>query len=266
LEYKVVVADGRLVVANAASNPDLFWALRGGGPSTFGIVVEATIKVYPSPTLLSYGFYLNTSIYDDRKSIWAPAAYLCSQLPRLNREHGFQGYFTFYKNALSANWLIPNEFANATKIKEAFDPVIAKMVEMPGIDKKTVVNNPPREINQQALGGLQGSGGGVPPISGPAMKGMKGMDHGVLDKRHGPGEMAPTLRGLVDMDSRLLGEAELTHEKLAEALEKAIPNLPNGQLRSHLTAGGKVLKLGEDTSVLPASLAGRIQVTALILS
>jgi FAD/FMN-containing dehydrogenase len=45
LEYKVVTADGNLVIANAVSNPDLFWALRGGGPSTFGVVVEATVKV-----------------------------------------------------------------------------------------------------------------------------------------------------------------------------------------------------------------------------
>jgi hypothetical protein len=234
----VVVADGRLVVANAVSNPELFWALRGGGPSTFGIVVEATVKAYPSPKILSYSLWMNTSTYDDTKSIWAPAAYLCSQLPRLNREYGFQGYFNFYKNALSANWLIPNEFANVTRIKEGFDPVIKKMSEMPGIDKRSIVDRPPREINQQALGGLQSSGGGAPAISGNSMQGVEGMSHArVLYKRHGPGEMTATVRGLVDMDSRLLGEVELTHEKLAEALENAIPKLPNGQLRSHLTAG-----------------------------
>jgi hypothetical protein len=119
--------------------------------------------------------------------------------------------------------------------------VVKKMSEMPGIDKSSVVDRPPREINQQALGGLQGSGGGAPPISGGDMEGMKGMSHSrlVLHKRHGPGEMTATLRGLVDMDSRLLGEAELTHTNLAEALENAIPKLPNGQLRSHLTAGKK---------------------------
>lgn len=31
LEYKVVTSDGKLRVANAVSEPDLFWALRGGG-------------------------------------------------------------------------------------------------------------------------------------------------------------------------------------------------------------------------------------------
>jgi FAD/FMN-containing dehydrogenase len=50
LEFKVVAADGELHVANEVSNPDLFWALRGGGPSTFGVVVEATFKVTSIPT------------------------------------------------------------------------------------------------------------------------------------------------------------------------------------------------------------------------
>jgi FAD/FMN-containing dehydrogenase len=31
LSIEVVTADGRFVTANTTSNPDLFWALRGGG-------------------------------------------------------------------------------------------------------------------------------------------------------------------------------------------------------------------------------------------
>jgi hypothetical protein len=45
LEYKIVTADGRLLVANNVTNQDLFWALRGGGGGTWGVVVEATLKV-----------------------------------------------------------------------------------------------------------------------------------------------------------------------------------------------------------------------------
>jgi FAD/FMN-containing dehydrogenase len=45
LEYKIVTADGKLNVANSVINPELFWALRGGGAGTWGVVVEATYKV-----------------------------------------------------------------------------------------------------------------------------------------------------------------------------------------------------------------------------
>lgn len=34
-------------MANAIRNPDLFWALRGGGAGTFGIVTRATMRVFP---------------------------------------------------------------------------------------------------------------------------------------------------------------------------------------------------------------------------
>jgi hypothetical protein len=47
LEFEVITADGNLRTANSKTNPDLFWALRGGGPSTFGLVVSVTFKTFP---------------------------------------------------------------------------------------------------------------------------------------------------------------------------------------------------------------------------
>jgi FAD/FMN-containing dehydrogenase len=41
-----VTADGRLVRADAASEPDLFWALRGGGGS-FGVVTAVELRLFP---------------------------------------------------------------------------------------------------------------------------------------------------------------------------------------------------------------------------
>ncbi|KAF8886615.1 FAD-binding domain-containing protein [Gymnopilus junonius] len=44
LEYKIVTTDGVLRTANACQNSDLFWALRGGGGGTFGIVLSVTVQ------------------------------------------------------------------------------------------------------------------------------------------------------------------------------------------------------------------------------
>ncbi|CAE6450605.1 unnamed protein product [Rhizoctonia solani] len=48
-QFRVVTPDGTLRVANSCQNTDLFWALRGGGGGTFGVVMEASIEIVPHP-------------------------------------------------------------------------------------------------------------------------------------------------------------------------------------------------------------------------
>jgi len=49
LEAEVVTADGRVRIANACTNPDLFWALKGGGGGTFGVISKLTLKLHDLP-------------------------------------------------------------------------------------------------------------------------------------------------------------------------------------------------------------------------
>ncbi|KAL4804248.1 hypothetical protein BDV18DRAFT_162011 [Aspergillus unguis] len=43
VDYEVVLADSSIIHANKSENPDLFWALKGGGPN-FGIVTKITMS------------------------------------------------------------------------------------------------------------------------------------------------------------------------------------------------------------------------------
>lgn len=49
LEAEIVTADGVARIANASTNPDLFWALKGGGGGTFGVVTRLTLRTHQLP-------------------------------------------------------------------------------------------------------------------------------------------------------------------------------------------------------------------------
>lgn len=54
LEAEVVTADGRIRMANACTNPDLFWALKGGGGGSFGVVTKVTLRTHELPEYFGY--------------------------------------------------------------------------------------------------------------------------------------------------------------------------------------------------------------------
>ncbi|KAI8073841.1 hypothetical protein BC940DRAFT_329401 [Gongronella butleri] len=117
LEYKVVLADGSLVVANECQHPDLFWALRGGGGGTFGVVVEATAKVIEGPLHLQ-GVMLKVLALDLRGLMLAWS----EQAERL-ADDGWSSYNLLYPEGIEFY------FANAKLTKEEGDASFQKFVD-----------------------------------------------------------------------------------------------------------------------------------------
>lgn len=55
MELEMVDANGKLLIINDHENTDLFWALRGGGGGSFGIVTKMKLKMYHAPKSIALG-------------------------------------------------------------------------------------------------------------------------------------------------------------------------------------------------------------------
>jgi FAD/FMN-containing dehydrogenase len=65
LEAEVVTADGEIRIANACTNPDLFWALKGGGGGGFGVVTRLTLRTRELPETFGAVFFSLKASSDD---------------------------------------------------------------------------------------------------------------------------------------------------------------------------------------------------------
>ena len=65
LEAEVVTADGKIRIANACTNSDLFWALKGGGGGSFGVVTQLTLRLHDLPDFFGAANFTIRAASDD---------------------------------------------------------------------------------------------------------------------------------------------------------------------------------------------------------
>src|SRR5579864_4110240 len=122
LEAEVVTADGKIRIANACTNPDLFWALKGGGGGTFGVVSRMTLRVHDLPESFAVANFRVKAASDD--------AYR-----RLIRE-----FVSFYReNLFNDHWgeqarIRPDNSLVISMISHGLDATQAKKVWQPFLD------------------------------------------------------------------------------------------------------------------------------------
>ncbi|KAJ2986193.1 hypothetical protein NUW58_g5144 [Xylaria curta] len=95
-ELEVVTPMGDILTANECQNQDLFWAMRGGGGSTFGVMTSVTLATYPTPKVVA-GIIAFLSLDLNAPWIWDMVGYLASQLPYL-ASNDVSGYAFFTSN------------------------------------------------------------------------------------------------------------------------------------------------------------------------
>ncbi|RFN43426.1 6-hydroxy-d-nicotine oxidase [Fusarium flagelliforme] len=118
LQMEVVTPGGKILTVNEDNHSDLFWAMRGGGGSTFGVITSLTLKVYPTPKISATTFTIGTSA--DAPFKYDLLAYILSQFPSL-ADAGLSGYSSLSPRTPNPTGGEPKEVAGISGILTAQD-------------------------------------------------------------------------------------------------------------------------------------------------
>jgi hypothetical protein len=107
LEATIGLPNRDTIVANEYQNEDIFWAIRGGGAGTWGVVTSVTAKAYLMPNTTLWSLTLTAQNGTTAEQWYKEIAYVFADYPRL-RSAGLSGYITLsgaplmMTNAISA--------------------------------------------------------------------------------------------------------------------------------------------------------------------
>ncbi|KAI8303429.1 putative beta-glucosidase I, partial [Colletotrichum sp. SAR11_59] len=138
LAFEVVTADGRFITADHTQNSDLFWALRGGGGSTFGIATSVTVKAFPDVPTTAAGFKFSTADGLSNDTFWSGVRSYFDHFID-NADNGTYSYFIMLPNNPSPGnfffqmtpFFAPNKTAEV--VESLLNPWFTELREL-GID------------------------------------------------------------------------------------------------------------------------------------
>ncbi|KAI8898797.1 hypothetical protein BC833DRAFT_564654 [Globomyces pollinis-pini] len=137
LQFKVVLANGDFITANECQNQDLFWALRGGGGGTFGVVTEVTYKTFPAPESV-VGLFTVIPMNGTTQAHLAHTI-LSKHLTRLS-DMGWSGFFDVtYMVGGSVKVYFANLKLDLLQAKSSLDPMFEDLLHLNLIPIKKVV-------------------------------------------------------------------------------------------------------------------------------
>ncbi|RHZ57992.1 FAD-dependent oxidoreductase [Aspergillus thermomutatus] len=139
LEFSVVTAAGDLVTANAYQNSDLFWALRGGGGGTFGVVTKVTVRTFEEVPLVITTMNITTAGGDP--AFWTAVSDFHAALPALTDARGGGYYFMLPNLPWAQNqslsvlsfMLFHANASNTTQIDQVYQPLLKTLNATAGV-------------------------------------------------------------------------------------------------------------------------------------
>lgn len=135
VSLEVVLPDGTFVTVDKDHHPDLYWAFRGGGGSTFGVVTSAVIRAYPAVPVatVSYNFTSGGNVSAD--TFWEGMhAFWETFIPNVDA-----GHYQYFKltcdndNSSECIFILYTHWANGmteAELREWDAPLLTRLSEL----------------------------------------------------------------------------------------------------------------------------------------
>ncbi|KAF8434533.1 hypothetical protein L210DRAFT_3649035 [Boletus edulis BED1] len=121
LEFEVVTADGRIRVVNEAQNSDLFWALRGGGAGSWGIVTSATIRAHPPVAIVISELSVVPSASQNVTTLGIEFISLLAKYQNGWTNKGIATIFYLFQDQYQLSFYLPDSTADLSELYPFFE-------------------------------------------------------------------------------------------------------------------------------------------------
>lgn len=137
LQFEVVMLDGTITKINECTQPELWWALRGGGPSTFAVVTSIIVKTYPEPPVTVGELNIhNLDPAGVTDEWWNMVGAVNTGLGHL-ADNSISGYYYAYPYAKAFNFKYYHTEGDLEKTKAVWAPIVAQLDQLKGDGKAT---------------------------------------------------------------------------------------------------------------------------------
>ncbi|PGH09529.1 hypothetical protein GX51_00634 [Blastomyces parvus] len=198
LQFRVITACGNIVIANEYKHQDLFWALRGGGGGTFGIVLDVTLRAFPDVPIAMARVNVKRDVPDEK--YWTIVRSSLGFLPVISG-HGRSGSFTgtprmpnIDGSSTTADLTLQFNFVNessAQKVKHLLAPLTHELSKISGeaLEANITTHNTISEFYASVLGPHDITGAGVFLVS-------RLISRQFLESHHGPAKLSDAITRL----------------------------------------------------------------------
>jgi len=148
LSLEVVLPTGQFVSVSPTSHPDLFWALRGGGGGTYGIVTSLIIRAYPKlpVTTLSFSFAAGGNVSNE--TFWKGMDAVWATFPSFADAGQYRYYSIFCGTPTTCSFSMAPHWANNMTVAQV------QALNAPLFAQLTALGVPPQNVQYQTYDGV----------------------------------------------------------------------------------------------------------------